>query len=550
MENKQNNNNNNKLFISQVINDVDEDKMKFKVFTPKTIYHFNNKFNIQRNNNGIKRNNKSDNNIIYNETNKKPLDTHKAYSTSYKFFQIRKQKCKEKMDEILKEKNEKLYGELRDRPNISPSSREIAKNLRDLYKDLESNNTSNINYNNYYQLKNLDNDIKNKKLKGNNLILNEKSNEFFENNYNNDNDNKINLIKNPKFNNNKNNVYNLEKNFSSSNKLPPYYSQLENKLAKQNLYKNINDNDINLIPEKNLLKINNKNFVQNNQQTNENNNNNFDNNNNINNMNNNNDNRNNYNYNDNINNNNDNNNNNFNNNLNNNNFNNNKNFNNDNLNNINNDNFNNNNNNNIDNFNNNQNNNNLNNINNPFDENFLNRVQTNQNITNQLQEKIFRDSLEINDIIRNNPNYKYREENNRNLQYLKNKIYCPNENYNLNYDEFNNKCKYDELTKNELRLREIDNRFRENNNNLEYLNRKLENNFNLKNNLSNQFDLRKFNQNLFSQRNNYNNCLKYFDYNNCCNNIDYYCFSSFRPCYNLTYTLNTNDLCFDFERKY
>ena len=101
-----------------------------------------------------------------------------------------------------------------------------------------------------------------------------------------------------------------------------------------------------------------------------------------------------------------------------------------------------------------------------------------------------------------------------------------------------------------MRLREIDNRFRENNNNLEYLNRKLENNFNLKNNLSNQFDLRKFNQNFFSQRNNYNNCLKYFDYNNCCNNIDYYCFSSFRPCYNLTYTLNTNDLCFDFERKY
>ena len=186
---------------------------------------------------------------------------------------------------------------------------------------------------------------------------------------------------------------------------------------------------------------------------------------------------------------------------------------------------------------------------NPLDENFLNRVQTNQNLTNQLQEKIFRDSLEINDIIRNNPNYKYREENNRNLEYLRNRIYCPNN--NLNYEEFINKCKYDELTRNEMRLREIDNKFRENNNNLEYLNRRLENNFNLKNNLSNQFEIRNLNQNLFTQRNNFNNCLKYFDYNNNChNNFDYYCFNSFRPCFNLTYTLNSNDLCFDFERKY
>ena len=100
-----------------------------------------------------------------------------------------------------------------------------------------------------------------------------------------------------------------------------------------------------------------------------------------------------------------------------------------------------------------------------------------------------------------------------------------------------------------MRLREIDNKFRENNNNLEYLNRRLENNFNLKNNLSNQFEIRNLNQNLFNQRNNFNNCLKYFDYNNNCNNFDYYCFNSFRPCYNLTYTLNS-DLCFDFERKY
>ena len=183
MENKQNN----KLFVSQVINDVDDEKMKFKVFTPKTIYHFNNKFNFQNNKNfKSNRNNKSDTNV-YTENNKKPLDTHKAYSTSYKFFQIRKQKCKEKMDEILREKNQKLFGELRDRPNISPSSREIAQSLRDYYKDLESNNISKINYNNYEIINYDNNKNKNKKLKGMNLIQNERNNENFNNNNDNNN---------------------------------------------------------------------------------------------------------------------------------------------------------------------------------------------------------------------------------------------------------------------------------------------------------------------------------------------------------------------------
>ena len=73
---------------------------------------------------------------------------------------------------------------------------------------------------------------------------------------------------------------------------------------------------------------------------------------------------------------------------------------------------------------------------------------------------------------------------------LQNKIY--------NNNNFNNKWKFDEIIKSELSLKEIDNKFKENNNNLDYLNRKLENNFNIKNNLSEQFDKNLFKQNFFN----------------------------------------------------